>query len=93
MVVFCYNYRPGRRLTTIRKKLELETMFQSDARTNLYSYYQSPLLEHYSSTIYPPLYTKNVEKYIGSTSISYGQISLRSLWSIIFRQLPSGENY
>lgn len=74
----------------VRKRLEVEVLLKCGTRTNLYSYYQNPLLNHYSSTFYPPLFTNNIEREVGAASIGYGQISLSSLWSMIFKQTSSG---
>ena len=90
MTIVYNNVRPGRKLANVRKRLELEILLESGARTDVYNYYQSPLLNHYSSSSYPPLYTRNIEREVGDTSIGYGQISLSSLWSILFKQ-ASGE--
>lgn len=87
--IFCFC-RPGRKLATVRKRVEFEILMECGTRNDIYSYYQSPLLNHYSSSLYPPLYTRNVEKEIGDTSLGYSQISLSSLWSILFKQTSSG---
>lgn len=84
-------HRPGRKLADVRKRLELEILLECSARMDIYSYYQNPLLNHYSSCTYPPLYTRNIEKEVGDTSVGYGQISLSSLWSILFKQTSPGE--
>ena len=78
-------------MANIRQRLELEIILECGARTDLYSYYQSPLLNHYSSSLYPPLYARNVEKEVGKTVVGYGQMPLSSLWSVMFKQLPSGK--
>lgn len=91
MVLLFINFRPGRKLANVRKRLELEIILESGTRTNAYSYYQNPLLNHYSSSLYPPLYTRNIEQEVGDTSVGYGQISLSSLWSILFKQSSPGE--
>lgn len=85
-----YISRPGRKLANIRKRVELNILLECAAREDLYCYYQSPLLNHYSSSLYPPLYTRNIEKEIGTTAIGYGQVSLSSLWPVMFKQIPSG---
>lgn len=90
VIIFFSYIRPGRKLTSVRKRLEREIVLECGIRTNIYSYYQYPLLNHYSSSLYPPLYTRNIEKQIGDSSIGYGQVSLSSLWSILFKQTSSG---
>lgn len=90
MCVYISSFRPGRKLANVRKRLEIEILLECGARKDIFSYYQSPLLDHYSSPLYPPLYTRNIEKDIGDATIGYGQISLSSLWSILFKQTSSG---
>ena len=77
----------------VRKRLELEILSECGLRTNLYDYYQTPLLSNYSSSCYPPLYFKNIEREIGATAIGYGQLSMRSLWPIVLKhKSSSGKN-
>lgn len=90
LVYFSCVCRPGRKLASVRKRVELQILMECGSRSDIYSYYQSPLFNHYSSSLYPPLYTRNIEKEIGDTSIGYGQISLSSFWSILFRETSSG---
>ena len=85
-----FIFRPGRKLATVRKRVELEILQECGGRSDIYSYYQCPLLNHYSSSLYPPLYTRNIEKEVSETSIGYAQISVSSLWSIIFKQTSAG---
>lgn len=66
----------------------MQLLLQCGERSSLYDYYQSPLLSHVSSPYYPPLYTRNVERDLGSTMLSPGQMSLNSLWPIMLMKTP-----
>lgn len=95
LIVIIHNWflviiRPGRKLASVRRRLELQIWLECGNRSNIYSYYQNPLLNNYTSSFYPPLYTRNVEREVGDASIGYGQVSLSSLWSILFKQTSSG---
>ena len=87
LIVYFYC-RPGRKLANIRKGLEMQLLLQCGERSSLYDFYQSPILSHVSSPYYPPLYTRNVERDLGNTMLSSGQMSLNSLWPIMLMQTP-----
>lgn len=66
----------------------MQLLLQCGERSSLYDFYQSPVLSHVSSPHYPPLYTRNVERDLGNTMLSSGQMSLNSLWPIMLMQTP-----
>ncbi len=66
----------------------MQLLLQCGERSSLYDFYQSPILSHVSSPYYPPLYTRNVERDLGNTMLSSGQMSLNSLWPIMLMQTP-----
>lgn len=65
-------------MSVARRLVERHLLLQCGLRTNLYSYYQHPLLAHLSS----PLFTRNVERGAGDTRLGPGQMSLKSLWPV-----------
>ena len=83
------NLRPGRKLIRVRKVLEQKVLLQCGNRSSVCDYYQSPLLDHFASPHYPPLYSRNIERKVGDTSIGVGQLSLNSLWPIMLMEVDT----
>ena len=67
----------------------MQLLLQCGQRSNIYSYYQAPLLHNVTSPHYPPLYTRNVERLMGDTSTGPGQMSVNSLWPIMLMSTTS----
>lgn len=89
MWTFQSYLRPGRKLARVRKVLEQKILLQCGNRSSLCDYYQSPLLHHSASPHYPPLYSRNIERKVGDTSIGVGQLSLNSLWPVMLMEVDS----
>ena len=86
---YLFYLRPGRKLAHVRKVLEQKVLLQCGSRTSVCDYYQSPLLHHFASPHYPPLYSRNIERKVGDTSIGVGQLSLNSLWPVMLMEVDT----
>ena len=81
--------RAGKKLAVYRSLVEAQLLFSCAQRPSLSAHYQFPLMQGFLSPTHPPIFAHNLERPLGSTHITVGQLSLNSLLPITLKSDPT----
>ena len=75
----------GKKLLPHRSLLESQIILDCAVRSNFQAQYQIPLKHEVLTQTYPPVFSQNLERPIGSTNLTLCQLSYTSLLPIILK--------
>ena len=83
--MFCVKCRAGKKLLPHRSLIESRLILDCAVRSHCHSHYQIPFKHEVQAQTYPPVFSQNLERPIGSLALTPCQLSYTSLLPIILK--------
>ena len=80
-----FFFSPGKKLLPHRALIQSRVLLHCALRPHRHAYYQLPIMSDLQSITCPPVYSQNLERPLGSTSVTPCQLSYASLVPIILK--------